>query len=429
MKAYRGALFHILDTPYGNSADNNHVYIEDGLLVINRGRILHVGPWSERQHSLPTDCTVHDRSGCLIMPGLIDTHIHLPQTDIIASYGKQLMDWLNAYTYPCEKRYTEPEVARETSRFFIRELLRNGTTTAQVLGTVHPITIDSLFEEALLINMRLVGGKVMMDRHAPPDLQDTPITSYEESKALIERWHDKHRFTYAVTPRFALTSSEEQLEMAGTLVQEFSSVRMHTHLAENRDEVNHIARAFPWSQSYLDVYNRFGLVCDRSVFAHCIHLTENDFQVIKEKGSAIAICPTSNLFLGSGLFDLQTIHSFDIKTGLGTDVGGGTSFSMFRTMAQAYSVCQLKGYTMTPFMAFYHASLGAARALGLDHVIGNFEIGKEADFIVINPERIPLLQRRLSFAESLDEIMFALMILGDDRMIVETVLYGEPVAV
>lgn len=427
MKAYRASIFHILREPQGTSDPNAYEYIEDGLVIIHNGHIVKTGPYLSLKDGLPDDCTVIDRSGMLIMPGLIDTHIHLPQTDMIASYGKQLMDWLNTYTFPCEKKYADPDQAHETAVFFIRELLKNGTTTAQVLGSVHPVSVDAVCETAVSFGMRLVAGKVMMDRHAPSYLLDTPQTSYDESKALIERWHGKHRITYAVTPRFALTSSEEQLDMAGSLIKEFDEIRMHTHLAEHVDEVVQIAKAYPWSHNYLDVYDRFGLVCDRSVFAHCIHLSDGEFRVMKEKGASVSLCPTSNLFLGSGLFDLKTMHDLGLKAGLGTDVGAGTSFSMFRTMAEAYKVCQLKGYALSPVMAFYHATLGAANVLGLDHVIGNIKEGKEADLIVVNPSRIPLLKQRLSFAKSLDDILFALIILGDDRVVEETIVYGEVV--
>lgn len=427
MIAYRASIFHILCNPDTFPGQNAHEYIHDGLMIIDKGHIVKVGEYHLFRGNLPRHCTVIDKTGMIIMPGFIDTHIHLPQTDMIASFGKQLMDWLDIYTYPCEKKFGDPDIARETSAFFLRELLKNGTTTAQVLGSVHPVSVDAVCEEAVTKGMRLVAGKVMMDRNAPDYLLDTPQSSYDGSKALIERWHGKHRITYAVTPRFALTSSEAQLEMAGSLIKEFKDVRLHTHLAENVDEVKLIARAYPSSNSYLDVYDRFGLVCDRSVFAHCIQLSHEEFRVMKNKGASVSLCPTSNLFLGSGLFDLKTIHDMGLKAGWGTDVGGGTSFSMIRTMAEAYKVCQLKGQSMSPVTGFYHATLGAAEVLGLDHMIGNFKEGKEADLIVINPSRNPLLQRRLSFAESLEDILFAIMILGDDRIIEETIVFGEPV--
>lgn len=425
LHAYRASIFHVKREFNEKNDSGAYDYFEDGLLVTDQGSIINAGPYHELKPGLPSQCMIHDRTGMIIMPGLIDTHIHYPQTDMIASHGKQLMDWLTSYTFPCEKRFSNPEYARQTTDFFIRELLRNGTTTAMVLGTVHSGSVDALFEKADNYHMRLVAGKVMMDKNAPEYLLDTVQTSYDDSKALIERWHGKNRLTYAVTPRFALTSSELQLEAAGSLIQEYNDVLLHTHLAENTHEVDLIAKAFPWSTSYLDVYDRFGLVGERSVFAHCIYLSDRDLNYMKEREASASFCPTSNLFLGSGLFDLEKIHAKKIKTGLGSDVGGGTSFSMFKTMAEAYKVCQLKGFSLSPVQGFYLASLGAAKILGLDHRIGNFEPGKEADFIVINPDRLPLLKRRLSYAENLDELLFALMILGDDRMVEETYINGS----
>ncbi|MBU1170602.1 MAG: guanine deaminase [Proteobacteria bacterium] len=424
INAYRATIFHIHREPLGENDHRAYDFFEDGLLVTDHAHVLYAGDYSELKHTLPLGCTIHDRTGMIIMPGLIDTHVHYPQTDIIASHGKQLMDWLETYTFPCEKQFEDAGHSRQTAVFFIQELLKNGTTTAMVLGTVHAVSVQALFEKADDYTMRLVAGKVMMDRLAPHYLRDTAQSSYDESKHLIEHWHHKNRLTYAVTPRFALTSSEEQLDAAGALIREFNDVRLHTHLAENTKEVDLIAKAFPWSTGYLDVYNHFGLVCDRSVFAHCIYLSDTEFKLMKEKAASVSLCPTSNLFLGSGLFDLGKIMTYEIKTGLGSDVGGGTSFSMFKTMAEAYKVCQLKGVTLSPVQSFYYASLGAAKTLGLDQVIGNFEPGKEADFIVINPDQIPLLKRRISMAQRPEEILFALMILGDDRMIYETYVNG-----
>jgi guanine deaminase len=422
--AYRASIFHFTDDPRENDASDCYEFFEDGLLVLDRGRVLKTGSYDTLIDDLPPDCRVHDRSGTLIMPGFIDTHVHYPQIDIIASHGKQLMDWLTTYTYPCEQRFEDPRVARTTARVFIDELIRNGTTTAMVLPTVYPHSVDALFEAADACQMRLVAGKVLMDRNVPEGLRDTALTAYDDSNTLITRWHGRNRLSYAVTPRFALTSSEAQLEVTGALIREHPDVLLHTHLAETLREVSLIQKAFPWSRSYLDVYDRFGLVCDRSVFAHGIHLSDDDFRQLSERGAAIAHCPTSNLFLGSGLFDLKTARSHQIGIGLGTDVGAGTSLSLFKTMAEAYKVCQLRGAALSPFHSFYLAGLGGARILGLDHAIGNFLPGKEADFIVIDPRRLPLLDRRVARAERLEEVLFALMILGDDRIIAETHVNG-----
>lgn len=426
--AYRASIFHIKRKPRGDHDADAFEYFDDGLLLIDRGHVVKAGPFDALIHDLPRNCPIHDRSGMIIMPGFIDTHVHYPQIDIIASHGKQLMDWLKTYTYPCEKQFRDPLYARQTADFFIDELLKNGTTTAMVLPTVHRESVDALFEAADARQMCLVAGKILMDKNAPDDLCDTAQSAYDVSKALITRWHGQNRLSYAVTPRFALTSSAAQLEAAAALVREHDGVLLHTHLAENIQETALIQKAFPWSKSYLDVYDRFGLVCDRSVFAHCIHLSDRDFKQMSDRGASIALCPTSNLFLGSGLFDMAAIQAHGLKTGLGTDVGGGTSFSMFKTMAEAYKVCQLKGLSLSPIDGFYHAGLGGAEILGLDHRVGNFQPGKDADFIVINPGRMPLLHRRISSAVCPQEILFALMILGDDRMVEETYVNGIKVA-
>jgi guanine deaminase len=427
--AFRASIFHFTDKPDGNSGHGSFEFIEDGLLVVEHGFIKNLGPFSILVKTLEKKIPIIDYSHKIIMPGFIDTHTHYPQTDIIASHGKQLMDWLETYTYPCEKKFKDPVYAENTALFFIKELLRNGTTTALVMGTVHPESVNGIFNIADSFNMRLVSGKVMMDQNAPDALCDSAEKSYLESRALIERWHHKNRLTYAVSPRFAYTSTIQQLDVAGALMKENDGVLMHTHLAENKKEVEMIKRAFPLNRSYLDVYDRFGLTGEKSVFAHCIFLDETDFLRMKETDSVISLCPTSNLFLGSGLFDLKMIENNKIRVSFGTDVGAGTSFSLLKTMAEGYKVCQLKGYQLSALQAFYFSTLGAARALGLDHVIGNFECGKEADFIVIDPDRMPLLKRRFSQSKSLDEQLFALMILGDDRVIEACYILGEKISV
>jgi guanine deaminase len=428
-QAFRAAIFHCLADP-GPHADESAIeHIEDGLLVVENGRVAAVGEARDLLPGLGDDTTVEDYRGKLIVPGFIDCHVHCPQVDIIASYGEQLLDWLNKYAYPAEMQFADETHAREVTDFFLDELLRNGTTTAAVFATVHAHSADRLFAAAEARNMRLIGGKLLMDEHCPDALRDDPVSGYADSKALIDKWHGKGRLGYAITPRFALTSSEAQLEAAGRLAAEYPDTWVHTHLAENREEVDEIARQFAWSRSYLDVYDRFGLLRERSLFAHCLHLDADDRELMAGKGGAGAFCPTSNLFLGSGLFDLQSMTDAGVRIGLATDVGGGTSMSMLRTMSEAYKVLHLQGQSLPASRALYLATLGAAEALYLDEHIGNFAPGKEADFIVLDTGAAHITARRAAVAETLDELLFALIFLGDDRNVAATYLCGARSAV
>lgn len=424
-QAYRGTVFHCLADP-GEHVDAGSIEIfEDGLLVVDDGHIVDVGSAQALLPTLDETVEVSDQSGRIILPGLVDCHVHYPQLDIIGSYGEQLLDWLNRYAFPAERRFADPDHAQEVAETFLDQLLANGTTTALVFGTVHEHSADAIFEAAKSRNMRLIAGKVLMDRSCPEELQDDPQSGYEQSKALIERWHDKGRLGYAITPRFALTSSDEQLAAAGKLAAEYPDTWIHTHLAENHDEIAEVARLFPGSDSYLDVYDRFGLVRDRSVFAHCLHLHDPDLETMSNKGSAAAFCPTSNLFLGSGLFDLRKMRNVGVRCGLATDVGGGTSLSMLKTANEAYKVLHLQDQALPAERALWLATLGAAEALYLDDKLGNFMSGKEADFIVLDPEASPATARRCGAAESIAESLFALLTLGDDRNVAATYVAGE----
>jgi guanine deaminase len=422
--AFRGSVFHCLADPGEHDDEQAIVWFEDGLLVVEDGMIEALGAADALMNSLSDDTQVEDYSGKLIVPGLIDCHVHYPQIDVIASYGEELLDWLNRYAYPREMRFADEDYAREVAAVFVDELIRNGTTTALVFGTVHAHSADAIFEAAAAKNMRLIAGKVLMDSNCPEALQDSAATGYEHSKQLIERWHGKGRLGYAITPRFALTSSEAQLEAAGRLAAEHPDVWVHTHLAENHDEVEQISRLFPWSSSYLDVYDHFGLVRERSVFAHCLHLHDDECRLMANSGAAAAHCPTSNMFLGSGLFDLRRLHEQQVRVGLGTDVGGGTSLSLLKTMREAYKVLHLQQQPLPPGRALYLATLGAARALYLDDRIGNFAAGKEADFIVLDPRGTSISAHRTALASSLGELLFALIVLGDDRNVAATYLQG-----
>ena len=425
MEAFRASLLHCLADPGEASDPQAWEYFDDGLLVVDDGRVVAAGEADALLPTLPTGVNVTDYQGRLIVPGLIDCHVHFPQLDIIGSFGAQLLDWLNQYAYPAEMRFEDPDYAREVATVFVDELLRNGTTTALVFGTVHAHSADAIFEAAAARGMRLVAGKVLMDRNCPIALRDDPDSAYADSKALIERWHGKGRLGYAITPRFALTSSEAQLEAAGRLAAEHPDVWVHTHLAENREEVEEAARQFPDSRSYLDVYDRFGLLRDRSVFAHCLHMDDKDRATMASKGGAAAFCPTSNLFLGSGLFRLDAMRAAGIRCGLGTDVGGGTSLSLLRTASEAYKVLHLQDQALPAMQALFLATLGAAETLRLEEKIGNFASGKEADFVVLDFAGSSITARRTAAAESIEEKLFALMTLGDDRNIAATYLLGR----
>lgn len=431
LKAFRGAFLDFIDDPFYVAEAASVRYVSDGLLVLEDGKVKAFGAY-DRLHDAYADVPVTTYVDRLLMPGFIDTHIHYPQTEMIAAHGEQLLEWLNKYTFPTEGKFKDKAYAQEVASFFLDELLKHGTTTALVFAAVYPQSVEAFFEEASRRHLRMIAGKVLMDRHAPAFLTDTPETAYTESKQLIEKWHQHDRLLYAITPRFAVTSSDEQLQLAGKLLAEFPGVYLHTHLSENVNEVKLVAELFPDSDGYLDVYDRAGLVGDKSVFAHGVQLTEAEFQRLSEARSAIAFCPTSNLFLGSGLFNLKQAKSADcpVKVGLGTDVGGGTSFSMLQTTSEAYKVTQLRGETLSSFQALFLATLGGARALSLEDKLGNFEPGKEADFVVLNPRATPLMARRnptaiaTSLAELADQV-FATMILGDDRAIHATYIMGN----
>jgi guanine deaminase len=424
-KAFRAAILHCLGDP-GEHAEATQVeYFADGLLIIEDGHVISVGEAEALLPGLADDTELIDHRGKLIVPGFIDCHVHFSQVDIIASYGEQLLDWLNRYAYPVEERFSDAQYAHEVAEFFVDELLRNGTTTALVFPTVHEVSVHAIFAAASKRNMRLLSGKILMDQHCPETLRDDAESAYSVSRQLLEKWHGKGRLGYAITPRFALTSSEAQLTAVGKLAAEYPDVHIHTHLAENHAEVDLIAEQFPWSRSYLDVYEHFGLVRERSVFAHCLHLDDQDRRHMADSGSAIAFCPTSNLFLGSGLFDLAAARQSGIRVGIGTDVGGGTGLGMLRTLSEAYKVLHLQSQSLPGFRALYLATLGAAEALYLDDKIGNFAQGKEADFVILNYAGSEMTTRRLEKAEHIAEKLFALIMLGDDRNISATYVMGK----
>ncbi len=431
LKAIRGSFWDCVDDPFYRSEAESVRYIPDGLLVLEQGLIKAFGSYDTLNDEYSGIETTAYPAGMLIVPGFIDLHIHYSQTEMIASYGAQLLEWLETYTFPTEGKFKDPEYARSIATFFLDELLKNGTTTAVVLPTIFPQSVEVLFEEAQKRNMRLIAGQVLMSRNAPDFLITEPKTAYAQTREQIQKWHGNGRMLYAITPRFAITSTDEELELAGQLKAEFPDVYVHSHLSENRAEVAFTAELFPQSTDYLNVYEQFGLVGDRSIFAHCVQLDDSAFERLSKAGATIAFCPTSNLFLGSGLFRLAQAKSteYPVKVGLATDVGGGTSFSMLQTMSDAYKIMQLQGESLSVFKAFYLATLGAAKALYLDDKLGNFEAGKEADFIVLDTQATPLMKLRNPSpdATSLTELAdkaFAMMILGDDRAVKATYVAG-----
>ncbi|WED22853.1 guanine deaminase [Vibrio sp. JC009] len=422
----RSSFLHFLADPACcESSSDCYEYLPDGLLVIEDGRVKSLKPYDESEAKQYTQLI--DERGKLILPGFVDTHIHYAQTQMIAAYGEQLLEWLETYTFPTEKQFEDKAHAERISEFFINELLKNGTTSASVFGTVHSESVDALFSQALDKNMRLIAGKVMMDRNAPDYLLDSPQSGYDESKALIEKWHNRGRLLYAVTPRFAPTSTPEQLELAGKLRAEFPDVYVQSHLSENRDEIEWVKSLFPERKGYFDVYQHYGLTGSKSIFAHSVHLADSEWEALHKTDSVISFCPTSNLFLGSGLFDLETADKNNIRVGLGTDVGAGTSFSMLQTLSDAYKIMQLQGNKLSAFKGFYLATLGGAKSLCIDDKVGNFCSGKEADFVVLNLEATELQKLRFEHSTTLEDKLFALMMLGDDRNISSTWVAGKRV--
>jgi len=423
--AYRAAILHSLGDPAEVPVEASYAYFTDGLMVVEDGKISALGHAADLLATLGADVPVTEYQDALITPGFIDTHIHLPQTGMVGAYGEQLLDWLNTYTFPCEKQFADEAHAAEVADIFIQELLRNGTTTALVFGSVHKQSVEAFFSAAQKLDLRMIAGKVMMDRNAPDYLTDTAESGYADSKALIERWHGKGRLHYAVTPRFAPTSTPEQLTLAGQLLTEYPDLYMQTHISENLQEIEWVKALFPERSGYLDVYDHYKLLGERSVFAHGVHLCDVECARLAETGSAVAFCPTSNLFLGSGLFNLPMAEKHKLKVGLGTDVGGGTSFSILQTLNEAYKVMQLQGARLSPFKSLYLATLGGARALRLEDKVGSLQVGNEADFLVLDYHATPLLSYRLRQSKNIEETLFVLMTLGDDRTVKETYSAGR----
>ena len=370
---------------------------------------------------------VIDYGESLISAGFVDCHVHYPQLPIIASYGEQLLEWLERYTFPCESTFGDKKHARKVADTFLKECLANGTTTAAVFASVHPQSVDAFFEAVTELGLRMACGKVMMDRNAPEYLLDTAETSYEHSKKLLQKWHKIGRNIYAITPRFAPTSSPEQLRAAGTLWREYPDALMQTHLSENVDEIKLVRELFPEEEDYLAVYETYGLLGPGAIFGHAIHLSQRERDALRDSGSAVAHCPTSNMFIGSGLFDAVGLRGVSprIPVGLASDVGGGSSLSMFSTMRAAYETAQLRGHSLHPAKLWYMATIGSAQAMQLDDCIGNLTPGMEADLIVLDLESTSLIETRVLNAHDIWDVLFAQIILADDRAVKATYAGGR----
>jgi guanine deaminase len=404
------------------------VHEPDAIVVMQDGHIVRFGPADQVAHELPQDIDVRDWGrSALICAGFIDCHVHFPQTPMIGAHGTRLLDWLNQYTFPTELKFADRAFASDVARTFLRECLRNGITTSSVYCTVHPQSVDVLFEEAETLGLRLAAGKVLMDRHAPAALCDTAQSGYDQSKALIAKWHRRGRLLYAITPRFAVASSDEQLAATGALWAEHSDCLMQTHIAESEEEVGKIRHLFPERADYLDVYDYHGLCGRRAVFGHGIWLQEPELQRLHESGAAIAHCPTSNFFLGSGALDLSRLVKAErpVRVGLGTDIGAGTSFSILATLGEAYKAAQLNRYSLPATHAFYLATRGSAQALYLEDRIGSIAPGMEADLVVLDMRSTPLIDFRMNHARDLSEQLFIQMTLGDDRAVQATYVAGR----
>ncbi|MBL4907966.1 MAG: guanine deaminase [Sneathiella sp.] len=428
--AIRGTIVSFKNDPFRSEEKDFLYHEEDGLVVMEDGKITDVGPAIDLLGKLDPSVEVTHYPDALIMPGFIDCHVHYPQTEIIGAFGKQLIDWLNKYTFVAEQKFKDYSHAEMTANLFLREALASGTTTASVFCTVDPVSVDAFFEQSIKAGMRNIAGKVLMDRNAPPELLDTAQSGYDQTKALIEKWHGKDRSLYSVTPRFAPTSTPEQMELAGAVWKEHPGTYLQTHISENLNEIEWVKELFPEATGYLDVYEKFGQIGPRSILGHGVHLTEAEFQRLSETGTALAHCPTSNLFLGSGLFNVEnaTREVRPVRVGLATDLGAGTSFSQLSTMGEAYKVAQLNGYALSAFHAFYLATRGAAKALYLEDTIGSIQVGMEADIIVLDLKASDLLEHRLKYAKNLHDILFVLMTLALPQNVKATYIAGKPAA-
>jgi guanine deaminase len=423
----RGRLLSFRREPMALDDTDSFQYFEDGGLHVADGKIEAIGNYADIAASVPSGTPTIDHRPHLIMPGFIDMHLHFPQMQVIGSYASNLLEWLNTYTFVEEQKFVDPRHSERIAGRFFDELTRYGTTTAVAYCSVHKASADAFFAESLKRGMRMIGGKVMMDRNAPEGLRDTPQTGYDETRQVIADWHGKGRNHVAITPRFAITSSPAQMEMAQALAREYPDLHVQTHLSENLAEIAFTTELYPEAKDYTDVYARYGLLGPKSLFGHCIHLSSREADAMSESGSVAVFCPTSNMFLGSGLFGLKRLSKRDkpVRIAVATDVGAGTSYSMLRTLDEAYKVLQLQGERMNPLESFYRMTLGNAEALGLSDKVGTLAPGSDADFVVLNASAIPAMALKMEVVTTLAEELFVMQTMGDDRTIAETYVAGK----
>jgi guanine deaminase len=421
----RGRVLTFTDEPGNGDDPSSYRYFEDGAVLVSDGKIIKLGEHADVVKAAAQDAQRIDHRPHLILSGFIDPHNHFPQMQVIGSYGTQLLDWLNRYTFVEEQKFADEAHSARIAALYMDEMIRHGTTTAAAYCSVHRASAEAFFSEAEKRSMLMIGGKVMMDRNAPDKLRDTPQSSYDNSKALIEKWHGRGRAHYAISPRFGITSTDAQLEMAQALVKEHPDCFMQTHLSENHAEIARTKALFPWARDYTDVYERYGLLGPKSLFGHCIHLEPREIAALAESRSVAVFCPTSNLFLGSGLFDREGLLAQCVRIAVATDVGGGTDYSMLATMDQAYKILQLRGQRLSPLNSFYMLTLGNARALGLEAQIGTLEAGSDADIAVMDIGATPAMKLRAETVQTISEELFVLQTMGGDRAVAEVYVAGR----
>ncbi|MDS9468024.1 guanine deaminase [Paracoccus sp. MBLB3053] len=404
-------------------SEDAFTYHENGAVLVEDGKIVATGDYADlRADGLPEI----DHRPNLILPGFIDPHLHFPQVQVIASWGAQLLDWLNTYTFPSEAQFSDEGHATRMADAFLKLLLSHGTTSAVAFCSSHPQSVEALFQASEARNMAMIAGKVMMDRNAPEAVLDTPQRGYDDSKRLLEKWHGRGRQRYAITPRFAITSTPEQMEATGTLVREHPDCHIQTHLSENLAEIEFTLSLYPKARDYLNIYESYGLLGPKILLGHSIHLREREIARMAETGSRAIFCPTSNLFLGSGLFDEAGLRAAGITSGIATDIGGGSSYSMLQTLNEGYKILQLRGQKLHPFAAFHWATRGNAVALGMEDRIGTLTPGTDADLVILDSRATPAMALRMEKAQTLAEELFVLQIMGDDRSVAQTYVAGRP---
>lgn len=426
MLLLRGRLLSFHRAPLSIADEASYLYVEDGGLLIEDGKISAIGDYADIRARAPADVEEKDHRPHLIVPGLIDMHMHFPQMQVIGSYAANLLEWLDTYTFPEECRFVESAHAERIATHFYDELIRHGTTTAVAYCSVHKTSADAFFTEAMKRNMLMVGGKVMMDRNAPQGLLDTPQLGYDETRQVIADWHGKGRNHVAITPRFAITSTPQQMEATQALAQEFPDLFIQTHLSENLDEIKYTCELYPEAIDYTDIYVRYGLMGKKTLLGHAIHLSDREADVLSETGAVAVHCPTSNLFIGSGLFPMKKLQRREkpVRIGVATDIGGGSSYSMLRTMDEAYKIQQLLGERLNPLESWYMMTRGNAEALSMVDRIGTLDAGTDADITVLNASSTPAMALKMEVVRNLTEELFLMLTMGDDRTVTETYVSG-----